>query len=37
MEKIECSKCGSKNIYTLTDGTKVCRKCGGRTKSGKAR
>ncbi len=27
---IKCKKCYSANIYTLKDGTKVCRKCGNR-------
>lgn len=31
-KKIVCSKCGSSNIYTLKDKTKVCRKCGERGK-----
>ena len=30
---IKCGECNSKNIYTLKDKTKVCRKCGWRSKS----
>lgn len=25
-----CRVCGSKNVYSLKDGTIVCRKCGER-------
>ena len=31
-KEIECVNCGSKVIYTLKDGTKVCRYCGHREK-----
>lgn len=31
-QKYECKECGSKNIYSLKDRTKVCRKCGWREK-----
>ena len=27
---IKCGVCNSSNIYVLTDGTIVCRKCGHR-------
>ena len=31
-----CENCGSRNTYTLMDGTKVCRRCGHREeKNGK--
>ena len=26
-----CPSCGSKSVYTLIDGTLVCRTCGVRT------
>lgn len=32
-----CNMCYSTNIYTLKDGTKVCRKCGNREKSKKVK
>ncbi len=28
--RLKCKECLSKNIYTLEDGTKVCRRCGVR-------
>ena len=28
--KPQCSKCGAKFVYTLKDGTVVCRTCGAR-------
>jgi transcription initiation factor TFIIIB Brf1 subunit/transcription initiation factor TFIIB len=31
-DRLLCSKCNSKNIYSLKDGTIVCRKCGYRRK-----
>jgi len=31
-KKLFCKDCGSKNIYSLKDKTKVCRKCGWREK-----
>jgi len=30
-EVVHCPVCLSKQIYTLKDGTRVCRKCGHRT------
>lgn len=32
--ELKCKKCGSPNIYTLKDGTTVCRRCGHREKKG---
>lgn len=31
MPELKCPACGSKNILTNADGTRVCRKCGERT------
>ena len=28
--KLRCSRCSSKNIYTLQKNVVVCRKCGNR-------
>ena len=30
-EFLSCSKCGSKYVYVLADGTIVCRRCSHRT------
>lgn len=30
LEHPECRRCHSKNVYTLIDGTIVCRTCGNR-------
>ena len=27
---LRCDKCNSKNIYTIKDGTLICRRCGHR-------
>jgi transcription elongation factor Elf1 len=35
MKKINCKFCNSKFIYTLQDGTIVCRHCGKRYKNEK--
>lgn len=29
-EQLRCKKCNSKSLYTLKDGTKVCKVCGNR-------
>lgn len=29
-EKFKCARCGSKHIYTLISGVRVCRRCGFR-------
>jgi ribosomal protein L37AE/L43A len=29
---LKCPKCDSKNLYTLTDKTHVCRRCANRWK-----
>lgn len=34
-KELQCKDCGSKVIYTLKDGTKVCRRCGKREKNEK--
>lgn len=26
--EIKCPQCESTNVYTLRDGTRICRKCG---------
>ena len=31
-KEFRCSKCGLLSIYTLKDGTRVCRTCGHREK-----
>jgi hypothetical protein len=28
--RIECEECGSGDVYTTQDGTRVCRRCGHR-------
>lgn len=33
--KPKCTKCGSGQVYTLVDGTLVCRFCGHREPKGK--
>lgn len=34
MKKINCPACDSSQVYTLQDGTIVCRHCGVRTTKG---
>jgi len=31
-KKLRCKECGSAEIYTLADGTRVCKRCGFREK-----
>jgi len=31
-KKLRCSRCGSRNVYTLKNKTKICRVCGNEEK-----
>jgi len=31
-KELRCEECGSAEVYTLADGTRVCKRCGFREK-----